>query len=250
MDPQVMVDLAERTRRAVMAKELESALEAITRSAVTYGLCDLAGVVRLTADGGFRATGATAPQARKLDEWQIEVQDGPALEVTLGGNAMVIGQTLAVETRWSGWTPLAAEAGVVEVISARLFAEDVTLGALTLYGTGLRRSTSADLDQIRLIAAHASIALGHFHGSENLWRAIDARHRIGQAQGILMERFTVSTDTALNILRRYSQDQQMKLRLVAEHLIRTGSLPEHGGGGARADGPDDLYEPGDPVVEG
>lgn len=248
MDPQAMADLAERTRRAVVAKELQSALEAITRSAVTYGLCDLAGVVRRTAGGGLKAAGATAPEARKLDELQLEVQDGPAIEVVGGDRTLVISATVESESRWQAWTPLAAEAGVVGLVSARLYAEEVNLGALTLYSTSAHTYTHASLDQIRLIAAHASIALGHFHGSENLWRAIDSRHRIGQAQGILMERFTVTTDTALNILRRYSQDQQMKLRLVAEHLIRTGSLPEHGGGETAADGADDLYEPGDPEL--
>ena len=55
--------------------------------------------------------------------------------------------------------------------------------------------------------------------------AVDARKLIGQAMGILMERFDVDDNRAFAILKRYSQDTNTKLRDVSEQLINTRKLP-------------------------
>jgi AmiR/NasT family two-component response regulator len=62
--------------------------------------------------------------------------------------------------------------------------------------------------------------------AENLWLAIDARKLVGQAQGILMERFDLTPDQAFAVLLRYSQDKNIKLRDVAELLVSRRSLPD------------------------
>jgi AmiR/NasT family two-component response regulator len=62
------------------------------------------------------------------------------------------------------------------------------------------------------------------HG--HLAKALDSRHLIGLAQGILMERFNLDTPRALAILRRYSQDHNVKLREVADQVVTTRGLPD------------------------
>lgn len=62
--------------------------------------------------------------------------------------------------------------------------------------------------------------------------AVETRGVIGQAQGILMERFGLDADRAFGVLRRYSQDGNVKLRHVAEHLVVERQLP--GGRSAQA----------------
>ncbi len=47
---------------------------------------------------------------------------------------------------------------------------------------------------------------------------------IGQAKGILMERFKVDADQAFALLTRVSQDRNVKLHVLATELTRTGSL--------------------------
>jgi AmiR/NasT family two-component response regulator len=56
--------------------------------------------------------------------------------------------------------------------------------------------------------------------------ALDSRDVIGQAKGILMERHKVDADAAFGMLRETSQHLNVKLVRVAEHLARTGELPE------------------------
>jgi ANTAR domain-containing protein len=81
-----------------------------------------------------------------------------------------------------------------------------------------------------VLARHAAIALATNRTATNLWHAIDARKLIGQAQGMLMERFDVDVDVdvdadqAFAVLRRYSQDNNIKLRDVAQRLVDTHDL--------------------------
>ena len=60
-----------------------------------------------------------------------------------------------------------------------------------------------------------------------LHTALDSRDVIGQAKGILMERYRLTPDGAFALLARASQDTNVKLRAVAAELCRTGSLPGH-----------------------
>ena len=61
-----------------------------------------------------------------------------------------------------------------------------------------------------------------------MWQAIDARKLIGQAQGILMERFALDDERAFEVLRRYSQNTNTKLNEVARILVHTRTLPTYG----------------------
>ena len=56
--------------------------------------------------------------------------------------------------------------------------------------------------------------------------AMDSRHLIGQAQGILMERFQLDDAGAFAVLRRYSQDNNLKLHDVARLVVDTRRLPD------------------------
>jgi AmiR/NasT family two-component response regulator len=50
------------------------------------------------------------------------------------------------------------------------------------------------------------------------------RDVIGQAKGILMERFKITAEQAFDVLAKVSQDTNRKVSAVAEDLTRTGTL--------------------------
>lgn len=75
------------------------------------------------------------------------------------------------------------------------------------------------------VAVHARIALAAWDSADDLARGLASRSVIGQAQGILMERFSLDADRAFQVLRRYSQDGNVKLVEVARRVVETGVLP-------------------------
>ena len=80
-------------------------------------------------------------------------------------------------------------------------------------------------DAAEAFAQLASLALAAVTERDNLNRAVAARHRVGLAQGILMTRRHVTADQAFALLRRRSQNTNVKLREIAETVIETGDLP-------------------------
>ncbi|GAB3921040.1 hypothetical protein GCM10029976_007530 [Kribbella albertanoniae] len=93
---------------------------------------------------------------------------------------------------------------------------------LNLYGETF---SPDDLAVAHILARHASIAIASARHQETMLRAVDARKLVGQAMGILMERYDLDGDRAFEVLRRYSQDYNRKLRDVAQELIDTRKLP-------------------------
>ena len=59
---------------------------------------------------------------------------------------------------------------------------------------------------------------------EQLEAGLRTRGTIGQAQGILMERHKITADEAFAMLRVRSQNLNVKLARLAEHLASTGEL--------------------------
>lgn len=217
-------DLADRSRLALQQRDWADALALLARAAVDAGLCSRAGVAEVVDKGTFRSIGSTDPMVDEVIELQCESGQGPCLDATTGCG-VVHSIDASADERWPVWGPEAGRRGIGGVVSVHLSAADRSLGTLVLYHRCARTYSADDLTAARLIGAHASIALAHFHDTEHLWRAIDARHRIGQAQGILMERFNITTEAAFVLLRRLSQDGQVKLHLIADQVVRTRTLP-------------------------
>jgi hypothetical protein len=110
------------------------------------------------------------------------------------------------------------------MLAFQLFVEGDNLGALNLYG----RTPDAFDDESEhvglLFASHAAVAFAGVRKQQQLSRALDTRDVIGMAKGILMQRYSISSDRAFRVLVRSSQDNQRKLREVAEELVERGTL--------------------------
>ena len=74
-------------------------------------------------------------------------------------------------------------------------------------------------------AALASVVLAAGFTERDLQRAGHSRGLIGQAQGILMQRYGLTAEAAFTLLRRYSQLHNTKMIVLAEELTTTGEMP-------------------------
>jgi AmiR/NasT family two-component response regulator len=120
---------------------------------------------------------------------------------------------------------VAREIGVVSVVSYRLYTTEESIGAMNLYSRSHAAFDSDDIYNGLALATHVAVALATAQNVANLQTAITTRTVIGRAEGILMERFGISPAQAFAILRRVSQDRNVKLNRVAEELVVTRLTP-------------------------
>jgi GAF domain-containing protein len=208
--------LHDETVEETVEKVLEFTLKAIG--------CDYAGVIFVHGKHHIETAAATDPIVAKLDAMQMEIGEGPDVSVIADRLGVIVGDT-RTESRWPTWATRVYDAGIRSLLSVRMYTDEETIGTLNAYS---RHPEAFDVDDqavAHVLARHAAVALGNARKIENLWLAVDARKRIGQAQGILMERFDLTADQAFAVLLRYSQDNNMKLRVVADRLVETRELP-------------------------
>lgn len=217
--------LAERVRHLSVKDDPAATLRSITQLAVESTVCDHASVTLIEAGGALFSAAATDEHAERADALQYELQEGPCLTAAERGELYVI-RDMDDDPRWPRWSPaVKAQVGVHSVLSLHLFTADRALGALNLYNDEERGWSDEELVACRVVAAHASVALARLRHEEDLWRAVDARHLIGMAQGILMERYTINPEQSFSVLRRYSQNSNTKLANVAQLVVDHGELP-------------------------
>lgn len=205
--------------------DVEQTLERVVEYAQQATVCDDAGLMLLHGGGRIETTGATDPRVGKADELQTTLEEGPG-RAAIETRASVLVEDTATDPRWPAWGPQVADLGLRSVLSVRLHTGRTTLGTLNLYGHRPGMFDDDDTDVAEIFGRHASIALASAREEDGLRQAIGARHVIGLAQGILMERYGVDADRAFAVLRRYSRNSNVKLRVVAERVIATGRLPD------------------------
>jgi len=221
-------DLSEEFAQLALALHDQATLEETVETVVDFALkavgCAHAGVLFVHRRKQVETVAATDEVVRQLDQLQFECGEGPDLDLITDRASVLVTDT-RYESRWPTWAAKVAAAGINSMLGTRLYTTSTTIGSLNLYDPEPEHFDIADQQVAHVLARHAAVALSSARDNENLWRAIDARKLIGQAQGILMERYSIDADRAFALLRRYSQDTNTKLNVVAERLITTRRLP-------------------------
>jgi GAF domain-containing protein len=155
----------------------------------------------------------------RVDALVAELGEGPCLDALRDRRRLVRVDDMRAETRWPRLAPRAAELGALSMLSFPLYFKDDNLCALNLYADEAH-AFSDESEQIGcLIAVHAAVAYAGAQRAENLLAALETRDQIGQAVGLLMERYSISSDRAFSTLVRFSRQTNRKLRDVAAELI-------------------------------
>ncbi len=107
----------------------------------------------------------------------------------------------------------------------QLFMENESMGALNVYS----EQPHAFTDESRIIgqvfAAHSSVAWNAARRDEQFKRALASRDIIGQAKGMIMERYGVDAVQAFDLLRKLSQDSNVPLIKIASDVIEKTRTP-------------------------
>lgn len=224
-NPNSTHELAERmaqlSREMAAPRSLEQVLADVTAAAVQVvrGV-DVAGVLLVKKGGEFQSLADTDSLVAKLDKLQHEFGEGPCADAALK-QTVVRTDDLRNEPRWPRYAPAAVQHGVLSSLSFKLYTADRTAGALNLFSfkTGAWDTEAETIGSV--FAAHAAAAIMAGRHGEQMESALSSRDRIGQAKGIIMERYGVDDVRAFEMLRALSQEGQAKLVDIAERVIET-----------------------------
>jgi GAF domain-containing protein len=215
-----IASLLARTAREINAPgDLDATLVAVVES--LRGLVPLdhhVGVSLLGSNGHLETRAASDDLVWELDHAQRTLGEGPCLDV-LTDQHVVVADRLGHEQRWPAYVPQAVSRGVRAQLAVRLLADERTWGGLSLYATEADRVDPQVVRSVTLFATHAAVAVERSHREDNLKAALRTRKMIGQAVGIVMERFGLDEEMAFRYLVRLSSNRNVKLRDIARELV-------------------------------
>ncbi len=208
---------ARRLAQTLTPGDLEQTLSRITAAAVEV-LPDvsMASITIRHRDNRLETFAPTDDVLLELDAKQYKLQQGPCYE-TATDEAYVVSSDLAADSRWPDYTKAALAAGVHAQAGIGLFDAGRFQGALNLYAD--RVGAFEDLGPLgALFSHHAAVAISYAQEISDLRQAVATRQQIGQAVGVVMERYQLSEERAFAFLARLSQDRNVKLREIAREF--------------------------------
>ena len=176
------------------------------------------GVSVLEGNGNAVTRAATSDLVLELDNLQYSLDEGPCVD-SLRGESVVAAPHIRHDQRWPRYVPAAVELGLKSQLAVRLQLNAETVGGLNMYSTA-----STDIDPqapgvADLFATHAALALGKAEKVDQLSQALRTREVIGQAVGLLMQKYDLDTDAAFGFLVRTSSHSNTKVRDIAVRMV-------------------------------
>jgi len=186
---------------------------------------DAASISVATGRSRVESRAPSGELSRLVDAAQTETGQGPCLDA-LHHHRMVSAPNMATETRWPEFSHRAAGLGAGSMLSFQLWVDGADLGALNLvsHTAGAFDAESETVGD--MFAAHAAIAFVAAEDTEHLQAGLVGRDLIGQATGIIMERFSVGAGHAFDLLVQLRQDTNTTLYEAATELVDTGARPD------------------------
>jgi transcriptional regulator with GAF, ATPase, and Fis domain len=217
--------------RSLQSEDEEAILHHMVRAAID--LVPGAEEASISLVVGRRRIESRAPSSdlpRRVDALQSSTGQGPCLDAVYKERTVRVAD-MGAERRWPEFAQGALALGAASMLSFQLFVVGDTLGALNLYSRRANAFNEESEHAGLLVAVHAAVAFAEAQKATQLHGAMDSRDVIGQAKGILMERYKITADQAFVLLARVSSDTNVKLVRAAEVLADSGELPRR----ARAD---------------
>lgn len=183
---------------------------------------DYAKISTIDSSGLF-SVAATSKLTASLDSAQQAARQGPCLDAVSAREIVRCGD-LRTDARWPRFARYATTAGVRSVLSCPIDIPGDTGPTLSLYGVRAEAFDPQSETVGAMMATHAAIVLVHDQHDRQFRAALTTRDLIGQAKGIVMERFGVGAPRAFAMLAAISQETSTPVRDLAVRLAESARL--------------------------
>jgi ANTAR domain/GAF domain len=230
VDPStVFAALAEIIYQGPEASEVYAAI-CVAATLIVPG-CDHASLL-VRRDGRYVTVGASDRIAQRIDDLERAAGDGPCVDA-IEEETPQIETDLTTPNQWPQLAArLVAETPVRGAMGFRILVDRRKTGALNLFSDKAGAFDNESAGQAILLASFASVAINAVAQGEDvatLRRGLLSNREIGKAVGMLMMLNSVDEHQAFDVLRKYSQDLNIKLADVARSVIEHRGNPVFGG---------------------
>lgn len=213
------VQLAEFARNLRDSRRsMPHTLDEILRSARSLISGTTTACITTLHKGNRTVVASTDPLAEELCRHQYELEEGPVITEVLHLDVVVSGD-LADEDRWPQFAAVAIEEGIRSLAAFQLYSNADDLGVLQLYSNEVGAFDADAVTVGEALAAHAAIAMLAARDDEQFRAGLASRDIIGQAKGMIMERYDIDAVQAFELLSKLSQQQNIPLQRVARELV-------------------------------
>ena len=179
--------------------------------------------VTLERNGRLATVASSNDTVMRMDDHQYATGEGPCLSAAAQGHWFHI-ESLADETRWPAFVPLARGEGIASILSTPLLRAERPLGALNIYSNTERAFDGHQQEVAALFASQASAILTDAgfrddQRSEPLANALFARQVIARAQGVLMARSHLTSEHAAAAIHRSARAAGITVALHAAAIV-------------------------------
>lgn len=172
--------------------------------------------------GRLLTAAATDDIARRIDGFEREIGEGPCVDAIKEDTAQ-LDRDLTAGSAWPLLRDrIVAETPVRSMAGFRLVVDQRKVGALNLFSDDPHGLTEESVDQATVLAAFTSVALiaaTHQEQARTLREGLASNREIGKAVGLMMAFHKVGDDAAFEILRKASQEMNVKLGQVARQVV-------------------------------
>lgn len=181
--------------------------------------CQYAGITMAERGATVANVVATHRYPAVLDAIQDRYREGPCVAAAWRHHMMHV-EDLSADGRWPRYRRCALEQTPIRsILSYELFVDGRSMAALNFYADAPRAFSDEAVEVGGVFAAHTALAWSLMRREDQFRSALASRDIIGQAKGVIMERFDVDAVEAFELLTRLSQASNRKLLDVARALI-------------------------------
>jgi GAF domain-containing protein len=200
-------------------------LHTLTQRCVELVDVDAAGLALADHSGMLRVVAASDEQARLLELFEVQNEEGPCLDAYRTGH-IVVEEHLDTSERWRRFKEEALADGFLSVHAVPMRLREDVIGALNLFRLKPGRLADEEAAICRALADVATIGLLQERAvrearvlAEQLQAALNSRIVIEQAKGVLAEQSHVEMDVAFELLRGFARTNNRRLADVARDLL-------------------------------
>ncbi|GGF37674.1 GAF and ANTAR domain-containing protein [Williamsia phyllosphaerae] len=214
-----LADKARELFEQLPADETELLASVTTAAVEQIPGADWAGITLVTKRG-ITTVAPTDEVSARIDQLQ-EAVGGPGVRAATAWNDHIVRvDDYRSEARWPEYISAAlAETPVRSTVAFQLYRSDATMGALSVHSSQPDAFTQEAEEVGLAVATHGALALYAARREEQFASALASRDIIGQAKGMIMERFDIDALQAWELMRRLSQDSNVAVFQLAQQLI-------------------------------